>query len=463
MSARSSLVVYSFMDTSSPAPVACTDCRSRHLKCDATTPSCSRCQSEGRQCRYVQSRRGYKGPRKRPGSPRLNPADNESMSRDQSKPSDTSALEQMRSGFLDPKANEMESSMIKLQMPQLFTPPTQTPSESIFDQEYLSKMFNDSTSPPGNFVFDNRSVPHGGENIEKRRELCSSTVNPGSTQAPSRHALNLYYQHFHDNHPILLPRRFLFGPLFNRFPDHLKKVMHLVGIHYDGQGAAQALCVAVGETLSIEHSWTGFRVQSLLLYAIVLHARDEQKQAREVLGSAIEMALELGMHRAGFAAAHSYGSPLMEESWRRTMWELYVVDTILSFHMHESCRLSSHDLDILLPCDDSMGSDTALVLPCLSILPYLRLSFVYTGLGANYIHSFRAPQPHAPLPRCANRHSQNVKPSTRHQRTESKPSTYSAPSSTSATPPTTVTLMASKPPTLDSTASSCISLPASAR
>jgi hypothetical protein len=44
--------------------VACTNCRSRHLKCDGQQP-CSRCLQEGlTECSYMKSRRGWKGPRK---------------------------------------------------------------------------------------------------------------------------------------------------------------------------------------------------------------------------------------------------------------------------------------------------------------------------------------------------------------------------------------------------------------
>jgi hypothetical protein len=44
--------------------VACTNCRSRHLKCDGQQP-CGRCVQEGLpECSYMKSRRGWKGPRK---------------------------------------------------------------------------------------------------------------------------------------------------------------------------------------------------------------------------------------------------------------------------------------------------------------------------------------------------------------------------------------------------------------
>jgi hypothetical protein len=48
--------------------VACVACRNRHLKCDGESP-CSRCLQDGSQCSYVRSRRGWKPPKNKNGSP----------------------------------------------------------------------------------------------------------------------------------------------------------------------------------------------------------------------------------------------------------------------------------------------------------------------------------------------------------------------------------------------------------
>lgn len=45
--------------------LACTECRARHLKCDAGVPSCNRCETDGRNCSYIKSRRGWKGTRRK--------------------------------------------------------------------------------------------------------------------------------------------------------------------------------------------------------------------------------------------------------------------------------------------------------------------------------------------------------------------------------------------------------------
>ncbi|KPM37149.1 hypothetical protein AK830_g9423 [Neonectria ditissima] len=47
------------------APLACTSCRTRHVKCDSELPSCGRCQQEGSTCFYPKSRRGIKEQAKR--------------------------------------------------------------------------------------------------------------------------------------------------------------------------------------------------------------------------------------------------------------------------------------------------------------------------------------------------------------------------------------------------------------
>jgi hypothetical protein len=47
----------------SSVAVACVPCRSRHLKCDGGV-RCSRCRTDGVECTYIKSRRGWKGKRK---------------------------------------------------------------------------------------------------------------------------------------------------------------------------------------------------------------------------------------------------------------------------------------------------------------------------------------------------------------------------------------------------------------
>ncbi|KAI1334413.1 hypothetical protein F5Y15DRAFT_292654 [Xylariaceae sp. FL0016] len=45
--------------------LACTQCRGKHVKCDATLPACNRCRLEGKTCFYAKSRRGIRDAKKR--------------------------------------------------------------------------------------------------------------------------------------------------------------------------------------------------------------------------------------------------------------------------------------------------------------------------------------------------------------------------------------------------------------
>jgi hypothetical protein len=72
----------------------------------------------------------------------------------------------------------------------------------------------------------------------------------------------------------------------------------------------------------------GFTVQTLLLTAIALHCDDEMDRAREVLDRAMYLALELRMNSREFANMER--DPVLAESWRRTYWGLFVIDSTVA-------------------------------------------------------------------------------------------------------------------------------------
>ncbi|KAN0075172.1 hypothetical protein V8E54_007783 [Elaphomyces granulatus] len=94
---------------------------------------------------------------------------------------------------------------------------------------------------------------------------------------------------------------------------------------------SRILCREVGHAiLSDDTPRNGFKVQGMLLLAIITFADGDESRARQLLQAAIRLALKLGLNRAAFAVEHAMGSSLLEESWRRTYWELYVVDAMLA-------------------------------------------------------------------------------------------------------------------------------------
>ncbi|PYI15399.1 putative C6 transcription factor [Aspergillus violaceofuscus CBS 115571] len=237
-----------------PAPLACTECRKQHLKCDAKTPSCSRCLENRFNCLYLPSRRG--GRRK---------------TRDATQ-----------------------------QQPLATTP----------------------------------SYPQGIQD---------------PTESDAR-LVRLYYENFHSAHPILVP-----APLYEerKYPKYLHEVVVLIGSHFLPQSSASLSESTLAE-LSASGERTPCKVQALLLYSILLCAREECPQAQTMFSTAVDIALELGMYRRDFATTSCDERDVEAESLRRTWWELFTVDVYMAaLQKKVVLRCSSVPYDVALPCEES--------------------------------------------------------------------------------------------------------------
>jgi hypothetical protein len=170
----------------------------------------------------------------------------------------------------------------------------------------------------------------------------------------SKRLLEVYYLHFHAAHPILLPVRHQTRQLIRNYPQYLVAVMQCIGSQYESMTLSEGYRKAVSHMLASQPKKDGYLVQAMLIFSVTLHAQDWQQQAKQMLSSAIELAVDLGMNRMNFASENSMGSPFLEESWRRTWWELYVLDGMLAaLHQQSSFKLNGIESDLLLPCEDS--------------------------------------------------------------------------------------------------------------
>ncbi|KAI9923940.1 hypothetical protein AWENTII_008323 [Aspergillus wentii] len=92
----------------------------------------------------------------------------------------------------------------------------------------------------------------------------------------------------------------------------------------------------------------------------------------------IQLSLDLGMNRASFAEQNSFGSSIFEESWRRTYWELYVVEGLLAAMRDQSTfRLYSQKADVSLPCDEESYNRSESLACCNQNLEDLRHNWSY--------------------------------------------------------------------------------------
>lgn len=125
-----------------------------------------------------------------------------------------------------------------------------------------------------------------------------------------------------------------------------------IGSFYFPSASTQLAQDALSQALHNTPLKDGYYVQAMLLLTIGLQIANRIDQANAVLGSTSDLALQIGMHRREFAWTHGNGSRVLEESWRRTWWELYVVNGMMSGMNQIQFNLWTVESDCLLPCEE---------------------------------------------------------------------------------------------------------------
>ncbi|KAL3468932.1 hypothetical protein BJX99DRAFT_265683 [Aspergillus californicus] len=205
--------------------------------------------------------------------------------------------------------------------------------------------------------------------------------------------VQLYYQNFHPSHPITIPRKALNSSLSYLIPPYLLSIMRYIGAHfYPNPSVKQSLRPAAYSFLSDPSLRDGFKVQGLLLLAIVDHSNGHEQSAQRLIHTAVNLALEIGMHEACFARAHSFDHSILEESWCRTYWELYIVDGLLSAMREQSpFRLFHQPVSVQLPCCERMYNlDNAI--PTNQTLPDFQSGWTLGHDFSSFAHRINAVQ-----------------------------------------------------------------------
>jgi hypothetical protein len=110
---------------------------------------------------------------------------------------------------------------------------------------------------------------------------------------------------------------------------------------------------AFGFIYARDRSKDGFLVQAMMVLIVGLDGNCQQDKAREILGDAEALAIELGLHTREFAATHGRGIPVLEESWRRTWWDLFVIDGMIAgVHRVTNFLLFDIAAGAALPCEE---------------------------------------------------------------------------------------------------------------
>ncbi|KAH8687102.1 hypothetical protein BGZ60DRAFT_392832 [Tricladium varicosporioides] len=279
---------------------ACIACRSRHTKCDAVEPVCTRCQLEDKTCVYMKSRRG--------GSGRI--------------PASTQKL-----------------------------PLASTPAEINTPRPMGPRISNPSPPRPVSTL----SFGIAREHSPLAEELAGESTE-NWVQTPSDNVLDSYYEYFHNCHPFVLPHQYLQARLATdpASLECLLPVMEYVGAVYTSGANKDAFKARAHELLNSQNlPGTGFSVQAIMLFSLALHCSDEYETAEVYLDKAIDIALSLNMQCENFTWQHGEYDPILAESWRRTWWTLYCIDALFAAISHYSThRLQNITADMKLPCED---------------------------------------------------------------------------------------------------------------
>ena len=267
-------------------------CRTRHMKCDSIEPTCSRCQLEEATCVYTKSRRGV-----------------------------GNRIDDPKRDYQRPIARSYrQTSAISLSLAT----------------DYSPSSAGTSSGTLSNFVHSDFETFY--DTAKNQKLVC------------------LYYEFFHHAHPFLMPKKFLCSKL-RKDPEsleHLFPVLEYIGSIYMPEVPTDPLLQRAHDLLnSINLPFNGFTVQALLLLALALHCSDEYKIAEQYLDRAIDIALTIGMNRQCFAVQSGEGDLVLQESWRRTWWSLYLIDAIFAAISHYSThRLQIIEEEVDLPCED---------------------------------------------------------------------------------------------------------------
>ncbi|KAM4055234.1 fungal zn(2)-Cys(6) binuclear cluster domain-containing protein [Hirsutella rhossiliensis] len=293
-------------------PAACLACRNKHLKCDGQSP-CARCLSSQSECIYVASRRGYKGPRR-------GTAQNPNKRQATSPPDNPDCPMLLGAGGFPPSAMGTPASHL-------------TPNS-------------------------------GPSNMQLYKSYCS--VN-GIDPTTAERCLDSFYHHFFASHPFVLPREHLLRIAKGGMIEPLLAAIRWVGSIYIDvspsvrDGLLEEACSLIYDP---QRPRDGFLVQSMVLLIVGLDGSCQQERAREILNDVERLALEIDLNTRPFATLQGQGIPVLEESWRRTWWDLFVVDGMVAgVHRVTNFLLFDVPADVALPCEEHQYISAKIPIP----------------------------------------------------------------------------------------------------
>lgn len=216
----------------------------------------------------------------------------------------------------------------------------------------------------GAYPFDN--VPPTNADLQLYRSYFPDNSTDGSAakqQIPPNlqnlsladRCLDSFFYHFHASHPFVLPKPYLLALVGDLSLEPLLAATRWVGSLFIDVGAARQSLFQEAYRLVYDPQRLkdGFVVQAMMLLIVALDGNCERDKAREILGGVETLALQIGLNTRAFANIHGRNLPVMEESWRRTWWDLFIIDGMMA-GVHRVTNFLLYDVpaDVPLPCEE---------------------------------------------------------------------------------------------------------------
>ncbi|KAM6486399.1 fungal-specific transcription factor domain-containing protein [Trichoderma sp. SZMC 28011] len=318
--------------------LACLPCRTRHVRCDAKKPRCARCIEEDKECSYAKSRRG--GLDRAALAARRNQAAL-AAARNNGQLSPAGSIDGGFSGEAVMRRTEARSHSVSHLNNVL--PSGLVPQQPAIDPSLY-------TPPDDSWSTSSVVLPS--------TDLQSVDITRDAF-------IDVYYNCFHRYHPCVLPRRFLERYLQDPIrQDELRPLvytMRFIGSVYlsSNQPSLRPKCLELEELAASAiaqippTSCNFFMVQCHTIFSASMYWRGNTAKSRHHIDTAIQLALDMGMHRREFAVDHGEGDAVLEESWRRTWWQVYMIDAYYSaIKRNAGFATFSVDATTDLPCEE---------------------------------------------------------------------------------------------------------------
>ena len=140
---------------------------------------------------------------------------------------------------------------------------------------------------------------------------------------------SMFYSSFWPSHPFLPPRKDIEDYLRGDGGTSLIHAINYIGSLYACAGRNQQQIMTFPPKMH-EYPQNVFSVQSLILLAISSHMSNNPTPGQAFLQTATDIALVIGLHRHDFATSQGKEDHAVIECWRRTWWELYILDIMFA-------------------------------------------------------------------------------------------------------------------------------------